>query len=421
MVSKVDGKTSAAQAADADVAKKTPLDDGEKKKGMALLKYDLMKKELVPTKVLFAVVLSSIGVLLPYMTIHMKSLGITVAETAIIYGVYPIFAIFAPFSMGVIADKLGNFKVLLCGMFILTGINGMVFLAIPAGRFHQVYAANISLALGCSEPTDDGTRLSLTDLDSTHCQWEVDARENVTLTTTRCGYLCYQEPGALVLKQAAAAVDWSVEKHQPTRLGRAIFFAGDWTLNVACGAQGCRLQKSDTTTANLTLDQVTLRLNHTVANVFPVEQMMHNNRLISGLQCASFDQPVRLNPAIVYDVDRRVSGAEDAAGVVYESCRSQCIVQTQRSALCANQHDTIEFNPQLTFWVYLVMRISYAILLSGVMVLFEGACLAVVIECKGDLGLQRMFGILGTMIFSPVSGALIDYYSQGQPTTDFRS
>ena len=45
------------------------------------------------------------------MTIHMKALGITVAETAIIYGIYPIFAIFAPFSMGIIADKLGNFKV----------------------------------------------------------------------------------------------------------------------------------------------------------------------------------------------------------------------------------------------------------------------------------------------------------------------
>ena len=52
-----------------------------------------------------------IGVLLPNMTIHMKSLGISVEETAIIYGVFPIFSIFAPYAMGIIADKLGNFKV----------------------------------------------------------------------------------------------------------------------------------------------------------------------------------------------------------------------------------------------------------------------------------------------------------------------
>jgi hypothetical protein len=41
----------------------------------------------------------------------MKSLGISVEETAIIYGVFPLFSIFAPYAMGIIADKLGNFKV----------------------------------------------------------------------------------------------------------------------------------------------------------------------------------------------------------------------------------------------------------------------------------------------------------------------
>lgn len=46
------------------------------------------------------------------MTIHMKSLGISVEETAIIYGVFPLFAILAPYTMGMIADKLGNFKVI---------------------------------------------------------------------------------------------------------------------------------------------------------------------------------------------------------------------------------------------------------------------------------------------------------------------
>jgi hypothetical protein len=41
----------------------------------------------------------------------MKSLGISVEETAIIYGVFPLFSILAPYTMGIIADKLGNFKV----------------------------------------------------------------------------------------------------------------------------------------------------------------------------------------------------------------------------------------------------------------------------------------------------------------------
>ena len=45
------------------------------------------------------------------MTIHMKSLGLTVKEIAIIYGVAPPLFALSPFAMGIIADKLGNFKV----------------------------------------------------------------------------------------------------------------------------------------------------------------------------------------------------------------------------------------------------------------------------------------------------------------------
>ena len=41
----------------------------------------------------------------------MKSLGISVSETAVIYGIFPPFAILAPSAMGMAADKLGNFKV----------------------------------------------------------------------------------------------------------------------------------------------------------------------------------------------------------------------------------------------------------------------------------------------------------------------
>jgi MFS family permease len=59
----------------------------------------------------FLFLASGIGVLLPYMTIHMKSLGITVEEIGIIYGIVPFAAILAPSAMGMIADKIGNFKV----------------------------------------------------------------------------------------------------------------------------------------------------------------------------------------------------------------------------------------------------------------------------------------------------------------------
>ena len=45
------------------------------------------------------------------MTIHMKSLGITVQEIGLVFGIVPPLVAFSPFAIGVIADKLGNFKV----------------------------------------------------------------------------------------------------------------------------------------------------------------------------------------------------------------------------------------------------------------------------------------------------------------------
>ena len=47
------------------------------------------------------------------MTIHMKTLGMTIEETAVIYGVYPFFSIASPYTIGMVADKMGNFKVII--------------------------------------------------------------------------------------------------------------------------------------------------------------------------------------------------------------------------------------------------------------------------------------------------------------------
>lgn len=117
----------------------------------------------------------------------------------------------------------------------------------------------------------------------------------------------------------------------------------------------------------------------------------------------------------------RWTGEEEAENrIVYKTCRPQCIVQTQRKQLCSDDAFVVVFNPKLTFWLYLLLRIFFSILLSGVVVLYEGACLAIIVQYKGDLGLQRMFGIMGTMIFSPISGALIDHFSVDKNIPDFR-
>lgn len=55
--------------------------------------------------------LSAVFVLYPYLTIHMRELGINVEETAIMSALTPCVAILMPPVAGMIADRIGNFKV----------------------------------------------------------------------------------------------------------------------------------------------------------------------------------------------------------------------------------------------------------------------------------------------------------------------
>ena len=52
--------------------------------------------------------------------------------------------------------------------------------------------------------------------------------------------------------------------------------------------------------------------------------------------------------------------------------------------------------------------------------MFEGAVIAIVSDQRADYGLQRVYGSIGGMISSPLSGLLIDYASRGKGYTDFR-
>lgn len=66
------------------------------------------------------------------------------------------------------------------------------------------------------------------------------------------------------------------------------------------------------------------------------------------------------------------------------------------------------------------MRVFIGIIGGTAFAMFEGAVIAIVREQKADYGLQRVYGSIGGMISSPLSGLLIDYASRGKGYTDFR-
>lgn len=61
--------------------------------------------------IIFIVNILALFVLYPYLTIHMRELGINVEETAIMSAVTPVVSIVMPPLAGMLADKIGNFRV----------------------------------------------------------------------------------------------------------------------------------------------------------------------------------------------------------------------------------------------------------------------------------------------------------------------
>ncbi|GLG94933.1 Uncharacterized protein GBIM_02007, partial [Gryllus bimaculatus] len=93
------GPSSAASAAGSAMAGMTEL---FLKAFVARVADDFKQKELLPLKLLFFVHASTVFVLYPYLTIHMRELGINVKETAIMSAVTPVMAIVMPPLAGMI-------------------------------------------------------------------------------------------------------------------------------------------------------------------------------------------------------------------------------------------------------------------------------------------------------------------------------
>lgn len=67
------------------------------------------------------------------MTIHMRQLGITVEETTIVYTVLPFVGVIGSPIAGFIADKIGNYKPVLCLSLVVTIITSVCLMFIPSG------------------------------------------------------------------------------------------------------------------------------------------------------------------------------------------------------------------------------------------------------------------------------------------------
>ena len=109
----------------------------------------MLNKKLLPLKVTLFGYAGAAYSVLPYLTIHMKDIGIrqetrqfsphsyhdffpSDLDVALIYSILPFCVFLAPPLVGFLADKIGDYKKVVRGCILLTGVFHTSLLFVPA-------------------------------------------------------------------------------------------------------------------------------------------------------------------------------------------------------------------------------------------------------------------------------------------------
>ncbi|XP_016840927.1 major facilitator superfamily domain-containing protein 6 isoform X1 [Nasonia vitripennis] len=437
---------------------------------------DARQKKLIPLKVIFFVQTSTLYILYPYLTIHMRELGINVEETAIMSAITPFVAIIMPPVAGLLADRIGNFKILLSIFSALGGAAALLLLLVPVGRITVSFPDNVVLSASC--PTAGGDDLIYGMNQDHYCETLLDPRIDATLRS--CGYSCpfnanSSDQNALLMSKGYAlnvfdpktltsmTHAYSIsESDMPEKMkvpedakesrklknmayykiairklsNNALFFPANnpQLFNLYCNKQA---SEDNFTTCGF--------------GSLPFQMIIKGERLtfatsLKALKQSETDVADKLRRYLAQSIDWPGVGnssakcsiepdAEQVNAMVYlsnstteevydvvtlDGCTRTCILTAPRKDICTNDKMQIEYNIRLTFWAYLTIRVFIGMIGGTAFAMFEGAVIAILREQKADYGLQRIYGSIGGMISSPLSGLLIDYASRGKGYADFR-
>ncbi|KAG5312239.1 MFSD6 protein, partial [Acromyrmex insinuator] len=457
---------------------------------------DFKSKELMPLKLIFFVQASTLYVLYPYLTIHMRELGINVEETAIMSSITPLVAMVMPPLAGMLADRIGNFRILLSLFSAFGGLAALLLLLVPIGRVTVHFPQRIIMDLGC-----EGRNGSLLHtMSQIHpCETKLESEE-IAVNVESCGFVCHVETnnetdGSQILKSrlytvrhlnfqtgvntsykyivapsdlAMSIQQEDMKEHRQLKNNEFFktsirqvskthyFFPTDQLFSFSCMSLSGHVQDID----NFTTETFRMSRNYTscvfdnlmkskdninrtinyhlykskIKSLKPDEDDLQEEQqryLSEKISWAGedFRKPIcddlesNINNQItiqvrLYDHEANLEATNRVLNI--NECKKKCIVTLPRNAVCSNMNMEVEYNVKLTFWLYLVIRVFIGIIGGTTFAMFEGAVIAILREQEADYGLQRIYGSIGGMISSPLSGVLIDYASKGKGYTDFR-
>ncbi|KAK3863611.1 hypothetical protein Pcinc_030637 [Petrolisthes cinctipes] len=348
-----------------------------------------INKNLVSLKLLLFTFYGALGCLMAFLTVHMRSIGLTIPELTWINSVLPLTSLIGPPLVGMLADKLGHYRPITIVCMLLAAFLHTALLFVPSRD--SLSGGESWLTLRCDET---GAALVVE-----ACQQPCPTPPPVLSPSFRvsgCKEVCRGEGGG------AAATEGEVIPEAESGRG---YKAPIMSLRSLSGLL------HNTTLKNLVL---TLDYNTTSGPVRLLEETWSSE---GGGSVTSEDEGGGEGQAMCYYPQQHFSTdrGQYYSGLtcpVKQNCQVVCNAYEQLNGtpFLERPHcsKAVEGNPNLTLWLYLGLR-ALAEMFSAILVsLLEAVALTMVNQHKGDYGREKMFGLLAVGIFSPVCGYLVD-------------
>ncbi|XP_059093691.1 uncharacterized protein LOC131888779 [Tigriopus californicus] len=414
--------------------------------------HDFSLKHLIWIKLIFLFQSASMTVLYPYLNLHMKSLGISVQETAVINAVIPILFIFTPPLAGFLADKLGNFRILLAILTALGGLVALLLLIVPQGRDVTPYPDTLDWGVSCGKAENRARfqKMMLHGFRRDQCQIQSSGYLNVTFTPGTCGYLCpTRNPvdvkpnffeykviwpnrgGGFGISEIVDVVTLDSPEarlyHEPNVIDDNIFFPMNWTFHLSCDRirpNDCIFNPIRRAPTRMVYNIQALSTSTNLEKLsregpeFEIESIIppETGRPVSvPVNCGAKEiiaQVVSTVETSSLPSSASAQVPEETVDTRFSGCTLHCMVSVPRHEVCNNTNVGVVYDPAITFWSYLMVRTALGVLTAASLMMFEGAVMATIQEMGGDYGIQRFVGNFGAIIFAPLGGYIIDIYSK---------
>ncbi|CAL8071546.1 unnamed protein product [Orchesella dallaii] len=332
--------------------------------------------ETVSLKITLFLYYGAMAAILPYLTIQMKDIGISLSEIAIIYAVLPFTAFLGPPIMGIMADQLGQYKGVLIVATVINGVFHTLLLAVPKYSEMPIYAPAVIEFRGVNGAILRPESLALCDNFDISLLNANNRLRNQMIHVHSCDF----ENASGILSRGLS---------QNTSLN---------SLNIS---SLCRL-----TIAEQMEEDENESPNFACGNLSNVDSEFHRAK----------------RSALDNHLESRVNGKCSLKVRINSEYPNLESITCKTNYTFESGDKIVEGNNSLTFWLYFGLRIIANVFMNACFSLLDATTLAVVGNNEGaEYGKERILCTIGTAVISPLAGLLVDRVSAAKGYTDYSS